>query len=89
MAYTLSLIGFTILAYEYMIDFIGNQLFVVFLPIVFLSVIWILLVFYTIAKSPGKVIKELLEFHKIIGILIELLCLILIMLDFNGIIIIP
>ncbi len=88
-AYSLSLIGLTILAYKYMIDFIGRQLIDVLLPIIFMSVIWILLVLYTIAKSPNKVIKELFEFHKIIGILIELGCLILIIYDFSEVFIIP
>jgi len=88
-AYSFSLIGFTLLAYKYMIDFIGRQLIVLFLPIVFMVIIWILLVIYTVTKSPGKVIKELFEFHKIVGILIELLCLILVICDFNEVIIIP
>lgn len=88
-AYSFSLIGFTLLAYEYMLDFIGRELIVVFLPIIFMVVIWTLLVFYTIAKSPGKFIKEFFESHKIIVILIELGCLILIILDFNEVFIIP
>ena len=58
-AYSLSLIGFTLLAYKYMIDFIGRQIIVLFLPIIFMIITWILLVFYTIAKYPGKAIKEL------------------------------
>jgi len=88
-AYSFSLVGFTLLAYKYMIDFIGRQLIVLFLPITFICVIWILLVIYTVTKSPGKVIKELFEFHKIVGIIIELLSLILIVFDFNEVIIIP
>lgn len=88
LAYTFSLVGFTLLAYKYMIDFIGRQLIVVFLPIIFMVTIWMLLVIYTITKSPGKVIKELLEFHKITGVLIELGCLIFIIIDFTGILII-
>jgi len=88
-AYSFSLVGFTLLAYKYMIDFIGRELIVLLLPIIFMIIIWILLVIYTVTKSPGKVIKELFEFHKTAGILIELLCLILIIFDFNEVIIIP
>jgi hypothetical protein len=86
LAYTFSLVGFTLLAYKYIFDFIGRQLIVVLLPIIFMVVIWILLIIYTIAKSPGTVIKELFEFHKITGVLIELGCLIFIVIDFIGII---
>jgi hypothetical protein len=88
-AYSFSLIGFTLLAYEYMIDFIGREIIVVFLPIIFMAAIWLLLLLYTIAKTPNNVIKEFFEIHKIIGISIELFCLILVILDFTGIIIIP
>lgn len=82
--YTFTLIGFTILAYRYMIDFIGTILAVVFLPVIFIGTTWILLVIYTIAKSPGNVISELFEFRKVVSILLELACLIVIILDYLG-----
>ncbi|MFX0075761.1 MAG: hypothetical protein ACFE96_09980 [Candidatus Hermodarchaeota archaeon] len=88
-AYSFSIVGFTLLAYKYMIDFIGRQLIVVLLPIIFIVVIWMLLVVYTIAKSPINVVRELFEPHKIIGVLIELVCLIIIVFDFRGDFIIP
>jgi len=88
-AYSFSLIGFTLLAYEYMIVFIGKQIFVVFLPILFMALIWILSVTYTIARSPESLIKELFEVHKILGVLIEIGCLILIIFDFAEVFIIP
>jgi len=46
MGYTFALIGFTILAYKYMIDFIGRELIVLFLPIVFFIAVWVLLISY-------------------------------------------
>ncbi|MFX0033148.1 MAG: hypothetical protein ACFE8E_02700 [Candidatus Hodarchaeota archaeon] len=89
-AYSCSIFGFTLLAYEYMLYFIGEVLIVVLLPIIFIIVIWCLLIVYTIAKSPGRVMKELFEPHKILGVLIELGCLILIVFDFfNAAFVIP
>lgn len=51
--YTLILVGFTLLAYKYMIDFIGKQLLVLLLPIIFIVFMWILLVSYTFVKTRG------------------------------------
>lgn len=51
--YTLILVGFSMLAYKYMIDFIGKQLIVLLLPIIFMVSMWILLVLFTFAKTRG------------------------------------
>jgi len=84
--YTFTLIGFTILAYRYMIDFIGEIPAVLILPVIFIVLTWMLLVIYTVAKSPDNVISELKEWRKVITVLLELACLIVIILDYQGII---
>ncbi|MFW9864549.1 MAG: hypothetical protein ACFFEN_00490 [Candidatus Thorarchaeota archaeon] len=85
-AYTFTLIGFTILAYRYMIDFIGEIPAILLLPVIFIVLTWMLLITYTVAKSPGRVLKELFEWRKIITILLEFTCLIVIVLDYLGVI---
>jgi Flp pilus assembly protein TadB len=82
MGYSFALIGFTILAYKYMIGFVGRILLVLFLPVIFFVVVWILLISYIHAKSPGRVLSELKDPRKIISFLLETTCLILIMTDF-------
>jgi len=89
MGYSFALVGFTILAYKYMLEFIGRVLLVLFLPVIFFIVVWMLLISYIHAKSPGEVLKELKDPRKVISFLLEIICLILIVIDFFYIFPIP
>lgn len=93
--YTFSILGFTVLAYKYMIEFIDKHLIVIFLPIIFMSTIWVLLIFYTKSKSLNRddFLEEIKESHKITSFIIEAICLTAIIFDYIairiGFIIIP
>jgi len=56
--YTLILVGFTLLAYKYMIDFIGYEFMVLLLPIFFMGLLWLLLVVFTYVKTRGDPIYQ-------------------------------
>jgi len=98
MGYTFALIGFTILAYKYMLDFLGKELLVLFLPIIFFVVVWLLLISYISVsmdidekkeKEKYAIIKQLKDPRKIISFLLEIACLILIGTDFFEVFLIP
>ena len=87
--FTLVINGFSILGYEYLLDFMGRQLYVLILPIAFLVTAWIIIVIYNSINYSGKFLKGLRSTKRNLWTLLEIICLVLITLDFYGIILIP
>ncbi len=89
LAFTFLISGFAILAYKYLLDFIGRNVIVLILPLSFLITAWILIFIYNIINYSGKALKALRSLKRNIWIFMELVCLGLIVLDFYQVIVIP
>jgi hypothetical protein len=83
--FTLVVCGFSILGYEYLMDFTSQGLLALLLPIVYMAITIIVMFTYNVINS-GSPIGNL---KRNIWAVIELAVLVLIILDFIGIIIIP
>ncbi len=82
MGFTLVIIGFSILGYVYLLDFIGQVLYTLLLPIVFLVVAWILIIIYNVINYSGKSFKALRSIKRNLWIIMEFISLVAIFLDF-------
>ena len=82
MGFTLVIIGFSILGYVYLLDFIGQILYALLLPIVFLAVAWILIIIYNTINYSGFSFKGLRSIKRNLWIIMEFICLVAIFLDF-------
>jgi len=82
MGFTLVIIGFSILGYVYLLDFIGQSLYALLLPIVFLAVAWILIIIYNTINYSGFSFKGLRSIKRNLWIIMEFICLVAIFLDF-------
>ncbi len=82
MGFTLVIIGFSILGYVYLLDFIGQIFYALLLPIVFLAVAWILIIIYNTINYSGFSFKGLRSIKRNLWIIMELICLVAIFLDF-------
>ena len=82
MGFTLVIIGFSILGYVYLLDFIGHSLYALLLPIVFLVVAWILIIIYNTINYSGFSFKGLRSLKRNMWILMEFISLVAIFLDF-------
>ncbi len=82
MGFTLVIIGFSILGYVYLLDFIGHVLYALLLPIVFLVVAWIMIIIYNTINYSGFSFKGLRSIKRNLWIIMEFICLVAIFLDF-------
>ena len=87
--FTLVITAFSILGYKYLLDFVGRELIVLFLPIVFLLTTWVIIFIYNWINYSGKVLKGLRSLKRNLWILLEIACLVFIIFDYFEIIIIP
>ena len=83
--FTLVVCGFSILGYEYLMDFTSQGLLALLLPIVYIAITIIVMFIYNFINS-GSPIGNL---KRNIWVIIELAVLVLIILDFLAVIIIP
>ncbi|MFX1240481.1 MAG: hypothetical protein ACFFA7_04450 [Promethearchaeota archaeon] len=89
LGFTLVLTGFTILGYKYLLTYIGLHLITLILPITFLITTWVLIFIYNIINYAGKPLGAIRNLKRNLWILLELICLIIIVCDFFGILVIP
>jgi hypothetical protein len=89
LGFTLVITGFTILGYEYLLSYVGHELVALVLPITFLAFTWIIIFIYNIINYSGKPLGVIRSFKRNLWIILELLCLIIIIFDFFGILLIP
>ncbi|MFX1502382.1 MAG: hypothetical protein ACFFDH_15585 [Promethearchaeota archaeon] len=90
LGFTLVITGFTILGYEYLLTHVvGHQLVALILPITFLLTTWVIIFIYNIINYTGKPLGAIRSLKRNIWILLELICLIIIIFDFFGILSIP
>jgi len=89
LGFTLIITGFTILGYEYLLDYIGRELVTLLLPITFLVTTWAVIFIYNLINYFGKPLGALRSLKRNLWILLELICLIIIIFDFFEILIIP
>jgi len=82
MGFTLVIIGFSILGYVYLLDFIGHILYALLLPIVFLAVAWILIIIYNTINYSGFSFKGLRSIKRNLWVIMEFTGLVAIFLDF-------
>lgn len=87
--FTLVIIGFTILGYEYLLDNNGRNIITLLLPISFLITAWVIIFIYNFINYSGKTLKALRSLKRNLWILLELISLILICFDFFEIFSIP
>ena len=82
MGFTLVIIGFSILGYVYLLDFIGHVLYALLLPIVFLAVAWIMIIIYNTINYSGKSFKGLRSIKRNLWVIMEFICLAALFIDF-------
>jgi hypothetical protein len=89
LGFTFVIVGFTFLGYKYLLDFIGQNILTLLLPVVVLVTAWIIILIYNAINYSGKAFKSLRSLKRNLWILLELISLGLIVLDFFGFILIP
>jgi hypothetical protein len=89
LGFTLVITGFTILGYEYLLTYVGRNLYTILLPITFLVTTWAIIFIYNIINYAGKPLGAIRNLKRNLWIFLELICLIVIISDFFGIILIP
>jgi hypothetical protein len=89
LGFTLVITGFTILGYEYLLSHVGHELVALVLPITFLLITWIIIFIYNIINYAGEPLGALRSIKRNLWILLELVCLIIIIFDFFGMLLIP
>ncbi|MFW9901040.1 MAG: hypothetical protein ACFFDY_07100 [Candidatus Thorarchaeota archaeon] len=89
LGFTLIITGFTILGYEYLLNYIGRELTTLLLPITFLGTTWVIIFIYNLINYFGKPLSALRSLKRNLWILLELICLVAIILDFFQILLIP
>jgi hypothetical protein len=82
MGFTLVIIGFSILGYVYLLDFVGQVFYALLLPIVFLVVAWAMIIIYNTISYSGKAFKGLRSIKRNLWVIMEFICLVAIFLDF-------
>jgi len=87
--FTLVIIGFTILGYEYLLYYTSRQLITLILPLTFLVTAWVIIFLYNLIDYSGKPLGAIRSLKRNLWILLELICLIIITLDFFGVLLIP
>ncbi len=87
--FTLVISAFAILGYKYLLGEVGRRLIVLIIPAAFLITAWIIILIYNIINYDGKPFKPLKSLKRNLWIFLELICLILIVLDYYEVILIP
>lgn len=87
--FTLVITGFTILGYEYLLNYAGRELVTLVLPITFLVTAWVIIFLYNIINYSGKPLGAIRSLKLNLWILLELICLVIIFFDFFEILLIP
>ena len=90
LGFTFIIVGFSILSYKYLQDFIGsNNIMVLIIPLVFLITAWIMILLYNAINYSGKAFKGIRSLKRNLWMIMECICLVMIILDFFNFIIIP
>jgi hypothetical protein len=89
LGFTLVIIGFSVLGYEYLLQYEGREFITLLLPIVFLVTAWIVIFIYNLINYSGKPLGAVRSLKRNLWILIELLCLIIIIFDFFEVLTLP
>ncbi len=89
LGFSLVITGFTILGYGYLLFFTSHELIALILPITFLVTTWVIILIYNIINYSGKPLGAIRSLKRNLWILLELVCLIIIIFDFFGILSIP
>ena len=87
--FTLVISAFAILGYKYILSEEGRRLLALIIPAAFLITAWIIILIYNVISYEGKAFKPLRSLKRNLWILLELICLIIIVIDFFEIIKIP
>lgn len=87
--FTLVIIGFSVLGYEYLLKYEGREIITLILPIVFLGTAWIVIFIYNLINYFGKPLGAIRSLKRNLWILIELFCLIIIIFDFFEVFTLP
>lgn len=89
LGFTLIIMGFAILSYEYLLNYAGRQLITLLLPITFLFTAWIMIFIYNVISYSGKPLGAVRSRKRNLWIFLELICLVVIIMDFFQIVLIP
>lgn len=89
LGFTLVITGFTFLGYKYLVFYTSHELVALILPITFLVTTWVIIFIYNIINYSGKPLGAIRSIKRNLWILLELICLVIIIIDFFGILSIP
>ncbi|MFX1280742.1 MAG: hypothetical protein ACFFA3_15305 [Promethearchaeota archaeon] len=89
LGFTLVIIGFSVLGYKYILLYAGRELITLILPIAFLVTAWVVIFIYNLINYFGKPLGAIRNLKRNLWILIELICLIIIILDFFEVFTLP
>ena len=90
LGFTLIIIGFSILSYKYLQDFVGqDNIMVLIIPAAFLVTAWIMIIIYNAINYSGKALKGIRSLKRNLWMIMEFICLVMIILDFFNFISIP
>jgi hypothetical protein len=89
LGFTLVIIGFSVLGYEYLLLYAGREIITLVLPIAFLVTAWIVIFLYNLINYFDKPLGALRSLKRNLWILIELICLVIIVFDFFEVITLP
>ena len=89
LGFTLVIIGFSILGYEYLLKYEGREIITLILPIAFLGTAWIVIFIYNLINYFGKPLGAIRSLKRNLWIFIELIFLIIIAFDFFEVITLP
>jgi len=86
LGFTFEIISFALLGYKYLIDISGDKLLALMLPIIFLAATWCIMIVYNILNAYDKSFKFLRSIKRNTWLIMEAIALILIILDYAGMI---
>jgi hypothetical protein len=89
LGFTFEIISFAILAYKYIFLISPDPSLALLLPIIFLAVTWLIMMIYNMLNAYDKSFKFLRSMKRNIWLLIEVIALIIIIFDYNGVLSIP
>lgn len=90
LGFTFIIVGFSILSYKYLQDFIGlDNIIVLIIPLAFLVTAWIMIFIYNAINYSGKPLKGIRSLKRNLWMIMEFICLVMIILDFFSVISIP
>jgi hypothetical protein len=89
LGFTLVIIGFSLLGYEYLLLYAGREIITLILPIVFLVTAWVVIFIYNLINYFGKPLGAIRSLKRNLWIFLELICLIIIIFDFFEVFTLP